>query len=301
MPKTEPAEPETIKCHDCGSEVPFDESLGAETGSKGKWEDVCRECYNDIVSTCQLCGDEDIMPSDVSPFILVKWELGGTDNRPPGIYKIISRPFLSIPMIGSGSLHGRDVLFVDCLPKRDYDYEISGHTCKKCAAPYANLFAKTYGKDPQRYTGQGYNKKLLVIEREHTARSICARPGYMKDIEEDYNGYHWKRLKEFYRLPNLKPFNDWLFKEHNGVKVYRCYLESSGWLTLRPEPRYRNTHSNSEFIFAASGLPTWKREGEYQYEHPKEDREAVIAAIDQGILTQDGTFDPATGERIHCR
>jgi hypothetical protein len=73
--------------------------MGAEVRTRnGKpvWKDVCDSCYRDIVKDCQLCHRDDLMPSDVSAFILVKTELGRTDRRPPGIYRVARHPFLSI-------------------------------------------------------------------------------------------------------------------------------------------------------------------------------------------------------------
>lgn len=319
MPAIANKEPETILCNECGNETPFDESLGAEVGKLGQWKDVCRDCYNEIVTTCQLCG-EDAMPSDVSEFILCKAELSTTAARPPGIYRVAHRPFLSIPLIGSGSLHGNDVLFVDKLPKPDREYDISGHICHKCAIPYHKIFKRVYrirkslapamiemrgckGREAKWMAVLTGSRKGWDIQKNYTRKTILANPDMLRDLESSPcpKWGEWADIKKHYDLPDgLPTYHDWLFVEHKGVKVYRCYEESTGWLALNPDPEFRNSHKSSPLIFAASGLPTWKSPPEYRYEHPKEDRQAVIDAIDQGILRQDGTFGK-DGKPIHCR
>jgi hypothetical protein len=325
-----------MKCYECGEKINESNSLGAEV-KRGKWKDVCESCYRDIVRTCQLCGDGDVMPSDVSDFILCKAELTVTccPAKPPGIFRVIRYPFLSIPLIGSGSMNGNYVLFVDKLPKYDRHYEISGHICKKCAAPYADKFTAIYGENPKRYTAKGWNKELWAIEREHTRSTILANPDMLRDLECDQYDRDrrtgaaikgawrrgWDKIQEFYLLPDdLPTYHEWLLLDYKGVKVYmtsRDGIHGDGWLLLKPEPRYRryayggSMEDESWVMFTASSLPTYKHcpdkplPGQYYAPSPYEwDREqslpAIRKAIRLGLLKQNGVFD-FKGKPLCCR
>jgi hypothetical protein len=137
------SEPETLTCKSCGNDVDYDDSLYLDgTG------DVCRDCYDDEVETCQICGDQDVVPKQVSEFILCKAELSTTADRPPGIYRVLSYPFLTCSMLGGGSMHYYDVLFIDKLPKAEEGYEISGKICKSCAKAYHDKQREAYGHRP---------------------------------------------------------------------------------------------------------------------------------------------------------
>ena len=298
-----------MKCYECGEKITMDDSLGAEvkTDSKGKpvWKDVCDSCYRDIVETCQLCGSDDLMPSDVSRFILVKSELGHTADRPPGIYEIVNYPFLSIPMIGGGSMGHGDVIFVDCLPKSDFFYDISGHICKKCAKPYAVKRRAVYGsKEMTRY----WNPKEWAIQREHIRSVILANPDMLRDLEceTDEKYSDWADLKELFCLPKGIPtYHEWRLLKYKGVTVYmtnRDAVRGDGWLLLKPEPKYRRYAYGSwgeepGVMFCASSLPTFKNhpdDGTYYslYDWNKQQSlPAIRKAIALGLITQKGTFD----------
>lgn len=318
------------KCADCGCQL-NEQGYWAE----GRRRDVCRDCYDDIVSTCTLCGNDDVMPSAVSEFILCKAELSTTCRcaRPPGIFRILRRPFLSIPLIGSGSMDGADVLFVDKLPKFDRHYEISGHICKECAAPYAAKCLAVYGdKIPSRYGNDG--KTLWTLEREHTRSTILAHPDLLRDLECDSFDFDqrtrkkiegarrrgWDEIEEAYLLPNdLPTYHEWLVLDYKGVKVFSTSgpgdRYGDGWLVLKPEPRYRNCHrmlnDESWVRFHASGIPTYKHcpdkpiRGHHYPPSPydwarEHSLPAIRKAIRLGMLKQTGCFD-AKGKPILCR
>ena len=315
------------KCASCRSPLEHDEGYWAE----GYKRDVCGECYYEIVKTCQLCGKDDVMPGNVSEFILCKAELTKTcrPGRPPGIFRILRRPFLSIPIIGSESMDGNDVLFVDKLPRFDRHYDISGHICQDCAKPYHKKFSAIYGSKPERYTRQGWNKQLWVTEREHTRSTILANPDMLRDLECDsvsvdrrtgkkiegaWTG-DWDEMRETYLLPgDLPAYHEWLLISYKGVKVYltdREGIHGDGWLVLKPEPHYRRcafggSHSEPAGLFTASSLPTYKHKpDDGKYHSPYDgDREqslpAIRKAIRLGLLKQEGTFD-AKGKPILCR
>lgn len=312
---------EMIECHDCGSEVPEEESYGAETGKRGEWHDVCRDCYDDIVSDCQLCGASDVMPSDVSEFIVVKHELAQTDTLPPGVYLVLSRPFLSIPMIGSGSIFGSDVLFIDRLPVPDHQVEISGHICRKCAPAYRATYNRAYRIRPnlrrffiKQYPGckterekwhafLKYTRWGQQLVSGHIRRTLVKHPQIIRDLECSPDSYRWMELKNAYRLPDLKTYNEWPLLTHNGVTVYKMYQDDTtgdSWLTLRPEPKFRTHGGANGTTFCASSLPTCPQ---FDYDAPENKGHnhdhhyrihsipAIKAAIEQGFIRQDGTFD----------
>jgi hypothetical protein len=320
------------KCADCGNQLGQEEGYWAE----GRKRDVCRECYDDIVSTCQLCRDSDVMPSAVSEFILCKAELTTTCHgaRPPGIFRILRRPFLMIPMIGRGSMDGNDVLFVDKLPKFDRHYDISGHICKKCAAPYTEKLTAVYGeKLPSKYGEHG--RELWDKEREHTRSTILANPDMLRDLECDsfdfdrHTGkkiegacrHGWDEIENAYLLPDdLPTYHEWLLLDYKGVKVWKTSRDSvygDGWLLLKPEPRYRryayggSMNEESWVMFTASSLPTYKHcpdkplRGQHYTPSPYNwDRQqslpAIRKAIRLGLLKQNGCFD-AKGKPLLCR
>lgn len=317
-----------ITCARCDSEVEADYSMGAEVGGKD-WKDVCRECYDEIVDTCQICG-EDTMPSAVSEFILVKAELARTAGRPPGIYRVIDRPFMLCSMLGGGSLTNYMVRFVDKLPKFDNTFDISGHICKSCAKPYAETDARVY-KCPRSRPGYYrsasafwmFHKHGWRIQNCYTRAVILSNPDMLRDLEcdvadRDENGHicganaaPWEALRDTYGLPPLPTYHEWPLVMHNGVTVYRTD-EGSGYfgeLALRPEPRYRNQYARTPLLFHYTELPTYKPRfyksytGETRSVHDYyKDKdwavETVVAAIEAGALTPQGVakiaaLDPA--------
>jgi hypothetical protein len=291
-----------LHCGNCGCDVDEEETRWVDS------QDVCDECYDELTNECQLCRDR-FEDRDTSRFILVKAELGSTDRRPPGIYWVASRPFLSVPMIGGGHLHGSDLVFVDKLPEFDQAYEISGHICKGCAKRkrYESKLRHVYGKRKLK----SYDPDRWIKERKYTRRVILANPNMLRDLEcdtthKDENGRHlsyanandWNDIKKLYSLPDLPTFHEWLFVEHKGVRVYKTSLSmhDPGWLSVSPEPRFRRG-AGCLFpqTFSASSLPTY---GPYDsrrsfYHGYDEAMRSVKHAIEQGFLKQDGCYSAA--------
>jgi hypothetical protein len=307
-----------MKCYNCGTSITLDDSLGAEVViRKGNpvWKDVCCECYDEIVHTCQICGADDVMPSAVSDFILVKWELGRTADRPPGVYQVVRRPFLSIPLVGGGSMDHGSVLFVDRLPKPDCAYDISGHICKECATPYRKLRQQAYGrKDMSAYWKPG----IWRLQCEWTRVTILNFPDMLRDIECDktQDWSDWHDLKKLFCLPDELPtYHECVVVNYRGVKVYSTshYGDryGDGWLVLRPEPRYRHGTRCDQVIdlektgglFNASSLPTFPKmpeDGQYHSFYDWEKQHSIPAirkAIKRGLITNRGTF--GTNGRPH--
>lgn len=282
------------ECERCGCELPYDENYWAEGWDKG----VCQECYNDIVVTCQLTGEDDVMPSDVSPFILVKAEL----CTPPGIYRVLRRPFLLCGLIGGTSMMRHSVRFVAPLPRPDHTFEISGNICRKAAEPYRKLYRQIYGT---KAWGRGaYGRHLDKIERAHIRATILANPDMLRDLEctPDQWG-KWADLKKWYDLPDgLPTYHEWLAVEHKGVKVFfSCRDSWDSWFTVSPLPKHRMCRGEARLTFAATSLPTWKNDEHERFycDHRACSTRAIIAAIDAGILTQEGVRD-ADGNIVHC-
>lgn len=315
--------PETLECKCCGNEVDYEETYHLDgTG------DVCRECYDQEIETCQLCGDTDVQEKQISDFILCKAELSTTAKRPPGIYRVLSYPFMTSSMLGGGWIHGYDVLFIDKLPKADEHYEISGKICTNCAAPYEAKRKQAYGRRP--LAKFRFDKKGWEAERAHTRATILANPDILRDLECDAD--EWGDLQELYDLPELPTYHEWVFLEHRGVKVYYAgYKSSDSWMTLRPEPRFR-TNGHGMDAFAISGLPNWKKHHDAHetaaahslqrtfrnidkpprslaehkrwlspYDTDRAIAKAVtIEAIELGYITQQGIFD-RRGKPLSCR
>jgi hypothetical protein len=275
------------ECQRCGQELDEGEGYWAEG-----WEsDVCEECFLDTVVTCQLSGEEDVMPSDVSPFIVVKTEL----CTPPGIYRVLRRPFLLCAMVGGTSLMRHSVRFVAPLPRPDHTFEISGNICRKAAEPYRKLYRKIYGT---KAWGQGaYGRHLDKIEHAHIRATILANPDMLRDLECDKDHYKFLDLREDYDLPDgLPTYHEWLAVEHKGVKVFFSYRDLwDSWFTLSPLPKHRYCRGERRLTFAATCLPTWKSDGRDRFyrDHRSCSTKAIIAAIDAGLLTQEGCRDAA--------
>lgn len=273
------------KCDSCGSQLGADDGYWHEDYDK----DVCDECYRDETNTCQICGEENTMPSDLSPFILVKGEFGVTGDRLPGIYRILERPFMMSCIIGSDSLEGGKVLFVNRLPTRDDDYDISGHICKACAKPYSKTFKEVYGSDGKRrldFLRGSWNVANRTrygdwLERRHVHDTINSHPEMLYDLECEPNDYHWQDCFRFYQLGDERPENDrpwsqeivcrhktwrdWLALEHRGIKMYFVTDSNADYgaykwktLSLRPEPSFRDLHhmESNPLIVHSYNLPT---------------------------------------------
>lgn len=292
-----------MQCARCGAEINDGNAMGAEYD--GQYTDVCEECWYNLTNECTLCNER-VDESDTSEFILVKAELSTTGDRPPGIYRVISRPFLMCSMIGGDSMTNYAVMFIDKLPEFDAAYELSGPICKTCAKPYAETCKKVYGRGPYKL----FSNRRMAKEVAHTRKIILANPDIIRDLECDSvdrgaDGNHypyadataWNRLRKMYNLPDLPTFHEWLFLEHQGVKVYctcRFSGRDPGWLSLSPEPRWRAfAGRDGVMTFSPTGLPTAP---EYDYETYNsrtisDIKGYVIAAIEQGFIRQDGCYD----------
>lgn len=313
--KTE-TEPETIICKSCAEVTDFEETRYLDDVG-----DVCRSCYDEEIETCQLCGNDDVQKKQVSDFILCKFELSRTARRPPGIYRVLHYPFLTCSMLGGGFMHGYDVLFVDKLPKPEEHYEISGKICETCAKEFEQKRRDAYGRRP--LTKFGFDKKGWELERAHTRAVAVANPDMMRDLECDQDSSYWTELKEAYDLPDLPTYREWVFVEHQGVKVfYAGYKSPDSWMTWHPEPRFRS-NGHGQDVFSPTGLPNWKKHKD-AYEHdyavrmqklfrnidkpprslaehkkyisPYDTSRAInkgvtIEAIELGFVRQDGVYD----------
>lgn len=207
MPEPPEVPEEQVMCDCCGGEVYDNDGYWHEAFK----DDLCNECFYKETNHCQICG-EDAMPSHTSEFIVVKVELANTADRVPGIYRIMGRPFLSIPLVGSGSINEKEILFIDKLPKGDGHYDISGHICKECAEPYEKIYRQVYKPIPEivalikrerHFCGcrgdQAKWEAFLTspfshgtldligwnIERHHTLNTIKANPDMLRDLECD--------------------------------------------------------------------------------------------------------------------
>lgn len=123
-------DPKTATCSECGNEDDFENGVGDAESF------LCYDCYRESLTDCALC-QEGVEEEQVSPYIVVKTEFAETGNRLPGIYRIRRKPFMTSCMIGSGWIHGRDILFIDRLPRADACFEISGNICVQCAEDHA--------------------------------------------------------------------------------------------------------------------------------------------------------------------
>lgn len=309
-PELDESEPSgQIKCAYCDCEVDFDDSRYLEGAG-----DVCQGCFCEAVHTCQLCGNDEVLDHDVSNYIVVKAELAETDDILPGIYKITSRPFLSIPLVGSGNIWGNDVLFVACLPKPDWHYEISGHICRKCAWPYSQIYGRVYGQIRHR---RGFRRRLAATrepwynaQRRHVKASFERNPLRLRDLETDYPE-DLETLQRKWGLSKLRTYHEWLLLEHGDVRIYKTHRtdrHGDGWLLLKPEPKYRALAYGSGYnvrkeegmvLFCASSLPTFPTRPDDDKYHWSDDWKrrhsvpAIKRAIELGLIRQHGTFDAA--------
>jgi hypothetical protein len=158
-----------------------------------------------------------------------------------------------------------------------------------------------------------HDKEGWQIEKAHTRNTILENPDMLRELECDNEtnrqtgayAHKWEDLQKRYDLPLLPTYHEWLFVEHQGVKVFTTSplstpYHAEGWFVLRPEPCYRNTHrSNEGLMFAACSLPTYpkidhgKMDGPHaynSYNRQRYSKPAIINAINQGILTQNGVI-----------
>ena len=316
------------ECAHCGCELDLDSEGMGIWDKDGNSEDVCSQCYDEHVLTCQICGEQ-VMPHEAGSCIVVKLELGECAHpcSLPGIYRVRRRPFLSVPIVGSPSLHPDSLLFVDVLPKPDDDFEISGHTCRQCAKRYDAIYWQAYAKAfadaklKRRAQRSSYRLKrgwwpVEAAQRRRITEAFTKHPERLMDLECELD-----ELADDYGhviLPRAKTYHDYVALQHRGVTIYKSYLSEherySGWLLLRPEPRFRRMSQGSFYhdgknldgsvMFSAGSLPTWQQPKDWPY-HSNYDSEqsakrAIIDAIDQGLLRQDGVFS-RDGQPILCR
>lgn len=166
-------DPETIDvcvetCGQCGTLEEGEHTCSIEI-ARGKWENLCEGCEQEIVQYCKICGEE-THPAQISNFIVLKTEAAATMNFLPGIYRVVDRPFYYSSMIGAGHINRNNLLFLDRLPLPDESYNISGHICRGCAAPFAKIWRETY----QRAQLKGFRAQV-VSERETRIQTQKAR------------------------------------------------------------------------------------------------------------------------------
>ena len=273
-------------CSSCGDDLTEDDGISGE----------CYECYRESLTDCMLC-EESVEEGEVSPYIVVKTEFAKTGDRLPGIYRIVSRPFMTSCLIGAGWLHGDDLLFIDRLPGPDDSYEISGHICNGCAKRrgYQRINSRAYGK------AKGH-KALSSLERQRVMAVLKKHPEMLLDLDTDTIDEDLQRWVPIdISLPSYRPL---LFLEHKSVRIYWTHKGWATWLTLRPEPSFRGKYTPG-LVFTATGLKTWEgipldpnrakdRWGSYydtgyRYGHEHDfihaARAACIRAIDQGLIT----------------
>lgn len=271
-------------------------------------DNLCEDCYLDETNECMICGER-FEDEDTSDFILAKAELSSTGKRPPGIYRVTSRPFMVQPMLGDGWLTPSRIRFVDKLPSPSSEYEISGHICNGCAEPYRLTHDKIYGGDDSWDRERQYTRDVILSNRDMLRDLEC--DSTTEGADGKYLTYSsakdWEDIQDTYQLPDLPTYHEWIFIEHAGIKVFRtCQSYSSsdpGWLSLSPEPRFRSGAGRLfPETFAPSGLPTYEsfdwNDSRY-YEGARRAREAIVKSIDRGFLRQDGIFD-ASGTPIIC-
>jgi len=291
MVDDDPPESSTMaECDHCGCEYDRENEGLSVQEENGSWVDVCSSCYGDHVKTCQLCRRDDLMPLDVSEFIVVKNELAGS-RQFPGIYRITHYPYLLCGMIGSDSLFENSVRFVNRLPRPDRTFEISGQVCKKCARNYERQFKQAY---PTKESRWGYSKEGWAALYARVRRVIFNYPETVQDLQCPQDDYTWQELRDLFKLPNFKSYRDLpLLVKRRGIKVYMMDAPSrcSAWVKLSPEPR----DSWNRSWIDATALPTWHKPAHF---NPHYDSyypfvlAAVNAAIDKGILTRDGVVRP---------
>jgi len=316
----EDEESTSIECASCGGTIDDPES-GDAYWHEDYDGDVCADCYDAKTHTCQLCGDTDVMPSALSGFIVVKRELA-PPSRPPGIFRILNQPFLSIPLIGSSHMHATDVCWIDRLPKRDCDFDVSGHICKTCAPRYERIWKKHFQYEPKQSRGW-WSAYHWHIEKRRTRKALMAHPDILRDLETPHfwnpSDHHRvsdiRRLEEIYSIRiRARTWHEWLVFRHKGVSIYGCYsprCDLDSWLLLTPDPRYRCLSHRAEvphLVLVASCLPTYPETPpkpgetyyfESHYEKLVNSKKAIIDAIDHGLLTQNGAFD-REGKPIIC-
>jgi hypothetical protein len=252
-----------IECASCGCTIEDPESYGAYWHEDYEG-DICDECHREETNTCALCGEDGVMPSDVSRFILAKVELMAccSDARPPGIYMEARRPWMSSGMIGSPHVYASDLRFIAPLPELDTEYEISGTICKSCARPYQAIAARVYLWRS--------NRPHWQVEKAHTRAALLANLNMLRDLEcanvdvgPVWGGNDlstWKGMRDTYDLPEgLETYHQWVFVDHQGVKVYYAgYRKASSWMTLRPEPQFR-CNGHGRHAFSVCSLPNWRK------------------------------------------
>lgn len=279
-------------CTECGNESDFENGIGENESFR------CYDCYRASLTDCMLC-EEGVEEDQVSPYIVVKTEFAETGGRLPGIYRIRQRPFMTSAMIGGGWIHGGDVLFIDRLPKADAFFEISGNICFGCAEKhgYPSADSRVYGRTKD-------TEILRRKERRHVQGVVAEHPEMLRDLETDAVDEDFQR---WCPLPVFAPtYHELLFLDHHGVRVFWTGGRSVTWLTIRPEPRFRNTSCfPGGIIFAPTGLKTWEpikldpnrskdRHGKYfddgyrygsEHDFIEAARQACIRAIDKGLIT----------------
>jgi len=230
-------------CSRCGEKYPDEEARSVEV-KRGVYEDFCDHCEAEETTTCTI-SSENLDPAQESKFILIKTEAANTMDRPPGIYRVVERPFYTGCIVGSGWMHADSLLFVAPLPKPDVTYDLSGKISRASVQRLGihKVWRKAYGKAACKAAGKraykalqkefpGENLKekfwdlkhnrdefdLRASEKEHARATILANPDILRDLEcdaesRDGNGNHisyaddssWKAIQAWLGLPDGLP------------------------------------------------------------------------------------------------
>lgn len=93
----------------------------------------CNECYDNWFSEnsfeCPLCLEREVHDEESEYFIVFD-----PDVDVPGIYKVVSYPFYSQPLIGEGMLYKHAVSRVGFAPVGPSDNSPCAFICKDCMA-----------------------------------------------------------------------------------------------------------------------------------------------------------------------
>lgn len=294
---TEEEEEEQIECAECGTTYNPDDGGGLIDGIG----ECCGHCYYDAGTECQLCGerygDQDKYWSGL---IVANHEFvreGGL--WVPGLYLAKGSPYTGA-MIGSGTVNSDNLLYAGWDPTKQLP-DLSGYVCRGCGSAHSRAARLYYGNNRKSWRGEG---PAYALEAHWMRTTLAAQPGLLRGHECEPSGLDelWQRLD----IAPMPTWNEWLQVEHRGVRVWRQH-QWNDWkyCVLRPEPRYREDRINlaekdeypnrwerNTSTFHVTDLAT-HHPGDWHGNHGSsvdrhEAEEAIRAAIDRGILTQQG-------------
>lgn len=125
-----------MKCSYNGCELTNEEM---ESPNKVDEDIFCDECYDSWFSEnsfeCPLCQERNLRDEESDYFILFDAEIGE-----PGVYKVLSYPFCSQPLLGTPMLYDSSVSRIGFVPQNTYlEFEYScAFVCKDCMTKKIN-------------------------------------------------------------------------------------------------------------------------------------------------------------------